>query len=103
MKAGDESLLIGQVVEDDLAFSLEELCIATAIDRDHLLALVDEGAIPVAAADLTEWRFSGTALRRARVAVRLQRDLGVNIAGIALALDLLEQVATLERELSRHR
>jgi chaperone modulatory protein CbpM len=42
-------------------------------------------------------------LRRARLAVRLERDLEVNLAGVALALDLLEEIDRLRRALgSRH-
>lgn len=33
-----------------------------------------------------QWRFTGLLLNRAKVAVRLHRDLGVNFAGAALAL-----------------
>jgi chaperone modulatory protein CbpM len=48
--------------------------------------------------DASEWRFSGAALRRARIALRLERDLGVNLPGVALALDLLEELQRLRRE-----
>jgi chaperone modulatory protein CbpM len=47
----------------------------------------------------TEWRFSGTALRRTRLALRLERDLELNLAGVALALDLMEEVERLRRAL----
>ncbi len=40
----------------------------------------------------TEWRFSGAALRRARLALRLERDLELNLAGVALALELMEEL-----------
>jgi chaperone modulatory protein CbpM len=46
-----------------------------------------------------EWRFSGTALRRARTALRLQRDLEINLPGVALALELLEEIDKLRRTL----
>ena len=46
-------------------------------------------------------RFRGASLRRARVAVRLTRDLEVNTAGIALALDLLDEIAELRTRLTR--
>jgi chaperone modulatory protein CbpM len=48
--------------------------------------------------DAAEWRFSGAQLRRARIALRLERDLGVNAAGVALALELLEELEQLRRE-----
>ncbi|MBC8379409.1 MAG: MerR family transcriptional regulator, partial [Planctomycetes bacterium] len=45
------------------------------------------------------WRFSGSSLVRVRSAQRLQRDLGVNLAGIALALDLIEELDNLRTQL----
>ncbi len=48
-----------------------------------------------------EWRFSGAALRRARLALTLARDLEVNPPGIALALDLMEQIDALNARLRR--
>jgi chaperone modulatory protein CbpM len=36
---------------------------------------------------------------RVRSALRLQRDLGVNLAGIALALDLMEELEDLRSQL----
>ena len=59
--------------------------------------LVDQGIIETRSR--TELRFSGTALRRARTALRLQHDLGVNAAGAALVVDLLERIESLERRL----
>jgi chaperone modulatory protein CbpM len=41
------------------------------------------------------WRFSGESMVRARSALRLQRDLGINMAGIALVLDLMEEFESL--------
>jgi len=35
-------------------------------------------------------------VKRVRTAVHLQRDLGVNLAGAALALELLDRIAELE-------
>jgi chaperone modulatory protein CbpM len=45
----------------------------------------------------THWRFSGRSLHRAQVARRLHEDLDVNLPGIALALDLLEEIERLRR------
>jgi len=36
-------------------------------------------------------------LRRVKTAIHLQRDLGVNLAGAALALELLDRITELER------
>ena len=49
----------------------------------------------------TEW-FTGNQVRRASIALRLQRDLGVNLAGVALALDLLDELNGLRVRVSRN-
>ncbi|HEB87225.1 MAG TPA: hypothetical protein ENI68_09475, partial [Gammaproteobacteria bacterium] len=46
----------------------------------------------------TGWCFSGPSLRRARIAVHLQQDLGVNLVGAALVLDLMEELESLRRQ-----
>lgn len=50
---------------------------------------------------ITLWRFSGKSLRRARSAHRLQRDLGLNLAGIALVLDLMDELEVLLAQLNK--
>jgi len=93
-------ILTGLVLDDECSLSLAELCRACAVQREWIVDLVEEGVIePLAPAAGRRWRFSGVALNRARTAVRLQRDLGVNLAGAALALDLLEQVERMQERL----
>lgn len=43
----------------------------------------------------------GISVRRVRCAQRLEQDLGVNIAGAALALELLEELERLRARLHR--
>ena len=51
--------------------------------------------------DPEHWRFRGASVRRVRCALRLERDLGVNFAGAALALELLEELEALRARLER--
>ena len=46
------------------------------------------------------WRFTGVHLLRAKVALRLHRDLGVNFASAALALQLMEELAEAKAKLN---
>lgn len=96
MDMSDHTVLVGHIVEEQ-QISLEQLCQSCATERQHILALVEEGVIE--AAPEGGQRFSGTALRRARVALRLQRDFGIGAPGVALVMDLLERVEVLERRL----
>jgi len=90
----------GSVVEEELHFSLVELCRASGATEQELAALIDEGALQPSGRRHDEWRFNGASLRRARTAAHLARDLEINASGVALALDLLDQVASLEAQLA---
>jgi chaperone modulatory protein CbpM len=98
MSAREVPEIDGTILEERDDFSLDELVEFCAVERHRVVELVQEGVLE---ATTTEFRFSGASLRRARVALRLQRDLGVNAPGIALALDLLERIETLEIRLGR--
>jgi chaperone modulatory protein CbpM len=62
---------------------------------EAVAALVEEGILEPEGTRRGRWRFPADSIRRARTAVRLQRDLELNLAGVALALDLLDRVERL--------
>jgi len=92
----------GTVIEDD-SLTLEQLCRACDVHADWVISLVEESIIEPQGDEMHRWRFSGTSVVRVRSALRLQRDLGVNLAGIALALDLMEELESLRTELKKMR
>jgi chaperone modulatory protein CbpM len=63
--------------------------------------LVEEGVLEPAGRDPQRWRFHGISVRRVRCAQRLEQDLGVNVAGAAVVLDLLEELERLRSRLRR--
>ena len=91
----------GPVVEEEVRFTLVELCQACCAEQEHVLAWVIEGVLEPAGESPQDWRFSGESLRRARLALRLSRDLEINPSGVALALDLLDEIAALRARLQR--
>lgn len=84
----------GTVIEED-SLTLGQLCRACDVHADWIINLVEEGIIEPQGKDMRLWRFSGASLVRARTALRIQRDLEVNLAGIALVLDLMEELESL--------
>ncbi len=98
MSLPDLEPLSGDIVEETVVLSVADLSRMMSVDERHIVEWVEEGVISVLQIDVSEWRFGGAALRRARIALRLQRDLGVNLPGVALALDLLEELEQLRRE-----
>jgi chaperone modulatory protein CbpM len=99
MRSAREDALPGVIFDEYAKLSVDELSRLCAVDRTYIVELVEEGVLSVVEVDAAEWRFSGTALRRARTALRLQRDLEINLPGVALALELLEELEALRREL----
>lgn len=94
-----EGSLYGEIFEEYAVLSVDELSRLCSVDRTYIVELVEEGVLNVLEVGAQEWRFPGAALRRARTALRLQRDLEINLAGVALALELLEELDRLRREL----
>lgn len=87
------------ILEELSELSLTELSRACAVHVDCIVDLVEEGVLTPLGREPHRWRFSGLLLSRARVALRLQRDLGVNLAGAALALQLLDELEALRTRL----
>ncbi len=91
--------LSGIILEELTELSLAEVCRACTVNVDCIIELVDEGVITPSGREPHLWRFSGIHMHRATVALRLQRDLGINFAGAALALQLLEEIEGLRSQL----
>lgn len=95
----NQQILNGILLDEQTELSLNELCKACSSSAEWIIELVEEGALEPVGYQQTQWRFSGTSLQKALTAMRLQRDLGINLSGIALALDLLDKIETLEARL----
>lgn len=94
-------ILTGIVVEEELTFTLEDLCRACHAQDRQIVALVEAGILKPRGPSIAQWHFSGISLYRARTALRLQRDLEVNLAGAALAIDLLDEIRELRARLQQ--
>jgi chaperone modulatory protein CbpM len=93
------SVLQCQVVEEEVQLSLADLCRVCSAERELVLQLVEHGVIEPQGPAPQAWVFTGTSLRRTRVALRLLRDLELNLPGAALAVELLDEIARLQRAL----
>src|SRR5450631_3167114 len=93
----------GAIFEESAVLTVKDLSRMCAVDERHIVEFVEEGVLNVVEVNTTEWHFTGSALRRARLALRLERDLELNLAGVALALELLEELEHLRRELQARR
>lgn len=93
--------LAGVVLDEGYELSITEICHACGSSTEWVVNLVQEGVLEPIGDREEDWRFPSTSLRRARTATRLQQDLGVNLAGIAVALDMMEELEKLRARLQR--
>jgi chaperone modulatory protein CbpM len=71
------------------------------VHTQYVVELVQEGVIAPAGGSVPDtWRFTSLHVRHTKIALRLQRDLGVNLAGAALALQLLDELETARAQMT---
>lgn len=95
-----KSVLTGIIVEDSKIFTLAELSHACGKPDEWILALVEEGVLEPVSGEQGHWQFRGHCLRRVRIVQRLESDLGLNLAGAALALELLDELEELRNRIA---
>lgn len=85
--------------DPDIVFTAEELCQLTHLEMDYIQELITCGIIQPRSVENSrhlnlkesQKRFTQMALVSIHKARRLQRDLGINLEGVALAIELMEQ------------
>ena len=89
--------LCGTVFDEETRCSLQELCRFCGVNAETVRAMINEGLIT----PCNPTSFTYLEVRRVQTAVRLQRDLRINLPGCALALDLLEELEELRQQRNR--
>ena len=97
-----KTTLTGLLLDEHIELSLIDISQACSLSMDKIIELVEEGVLEPKGDEPSNWRFRGTSLGKARAAMRLQEDLGVNLAGVALVLDLLDELEALRSRLCRY-
>ena len=85
-----------------LQVSFEEVCLSANMDEAMLLELMENQIIqPETRHAREEWLFTATAVSVVKKALRLHRDLQIDLADVALVVKLLEENAALQEENAR--
>jgi chaperone modulatory protein CbpM len=92
---------LGEILDDNVELSLTDLAQRGSVHIEIIIELVQEGVLEPHGRSPEQWRFSGPDLLRLRRALNLQRDLELNLPGIALALDLLDELDEVRSRLNR--
>lgn len=83
---------------DTEPLSFAELCRALQTEQQFVIELVELHVLTPYGNNYTEWYFDSYNFKRAKIAISFYRDLEVNLNGIALALDLLDQLDRLPKD-----
>jgi chaperone modulatory protein CbpM len=95
-----DDILIGLLIEETTTFSFIEVCHKYNIPKQLLIEMVEQGLFPNQPTDPDQIALDQKALRRIESAFRLHTDLGVNLPGVALVLELLEEIQKMRNELN---
>lgn len=98
-----DDTLTGKLLDEQTELSLADFCQACSSTEEWIVDLVEEGILEAEGQDPGRWRFSGVSLIRVHKAMRLHQDLEINLAGVALALELLDEIAELRRQVNRQK
>lgn len=90
-----------QNTEEWFYLSLHDITGSLNVSTETIIEIINEGIITIESNNQNEWQFDAIAFRRIRQVLRLTSDLGINLAGAGLALELLEEIERLNRQLQR--
>jgi len=93
----------GNIADEEISLTLMQLCNTCQVRPEFVIEMVDFGILEPEGEKRTAWRFSYDAVENAKKVMRFQRDLDINLAGAALALELLDRIEKLETLLNRRR
>jgi len=95
-----DMILSGFIMDETIPFTLTEIRQQYAIDEALLMEMIEYGLIPSEVIAVEEYSVDYATVRRIQSALRLQRDLEINIPGIVMILDLLEELEQVQQELA---
>lgn len=79
------------VIEDDNLLSIEAVCRSLSAEEPFIIELITHDIIQPRRMN-EAWYFDSFTFRRTKLAVSFYHDLGINIEGIAMAIDLIERL-----------
>ena len=83
--------------------TLESLAACAGVHPTLITYFVEYGLLEPSTRTGTQWLFDTACIARLRTIERLRRDLGANLPGIAVILDLLDRLTSLQREVEQWR
>jgi chaperone modulatory protein CbpM len=99
MSANTPPTLASEIIEATATYTLEELCASCNVDASWIAELVEHGVIEPEGEARSDWQFAALSVVRVAKARRLGRDLDLSAPGLALVLELLDEIEELRSRL----
>lgn len=94
------NILIGMLIEETETISYIEVCKKYNIPEKLLIEMMEHGLFTNQSTRLEQLKLNQKELHRIESAFRLHHDLGINLPGVVLAIELLEKIQQMDDELS---
>lgn len=91
-----KELIIVADYSEDTELTLAELTQILNMPDEFFYDLIEYEIVRPQGSRPEEWSFNLNQLERIKAAIRLQRDLEINLAGVAIVLDLVDEMEKLE-------
>ena len=87
------------ILLDAKQYKLSEVCTICGVEKSFVLAIVEQGLLDPQGNMPEEWLFSAKGLVRTQKAARLYRDLAINLEGVSLVLELMDELNVLRQKM----
>ncbi len=95
-----EKKIVSILLDESQLLTLEEFCRLASADQDSVFEMIEFGILePTQGKNKESWQFTYIQLQRYQQALRLHDDLHINLSGVALSLDLLDQLRSLRAKI----
>lgn len=101
MTSKSAPVVSAELVDTATFCTVDDLCLACNVDANWIAELVEHGVIEPIGEVSSDWRFTSLTIVRIAKAKRLERDLNLNPPGLAVVLDLLDEIDDLRAQLGK--
>ena len=92
---------IVDIEHSSVLFTLSEICERCGTPAEIIIEMVEYGIVtPITEQPRSPWQFNVSALARLHRAQRLRRDLELDLPGLALSLELLDEIDGLKKQIA---
>ena len=96
----DKTIVTGVLLDENTTISIVEVCRSCRISEDELLEMIEHGLFELKIGHPKDMGVDHNVFRRIQSARRMQHDLGINLPGVVLVLELLDELERVHNELN---